>query len=55
MDRYFMETGAKLSNMTDRQREKAKFTKEEATMHKLAKLALPLTFPKERVIVQKKR
>jgi DNA-directed RNA polymerase I subunit RPA49 len=55
MEKYFKETGATIKGMTDGQREKQHLTKEESTQHKMAKLVLPLQFPKERQIVPKRR
>lgn len=55
MDKYFKEVGAKVVLLTERQREDQKLTKEEASMHRIAKLELPLQFPKERKIPMKKR
>lgn len=53
MDQYFRETGAKVVSMSKPQRERMKISQEEAVLHKIAKLVVPLQFPKERVIPRK--
>jgi len=52
---YVTELGARTSNMTESQREAKKLTKVEAKGHRIAKLRLPLEFPKLRVGLGKKK
>ena len=53
--KYFHEIGCKVALPTEIERAKMKLTKAEATMHKMAKLKLPLEFPKNRMMVPKRR
>ncbi|KAH0544411.1 hypothetical protein FGG08_001437 [Glutinoglossum americanum] len=51
---YFQEIGCKVQLPTEKERERMKLTKAEATLHKLAKLRIPLEFPKTRQIRTKR-
>ncbi|KAK7534384.1 RNA polymerase I associated factor, A49-like protein [Phyllosticta citribraziliensis] len=51
---YFHEIGCKVNNPTDKERGK-KYSKAEATNHKIAKLKIPLDFPKQRNLPSKRR
>ncbi|KAK3065290.1 hypothetical protein LTS18_002693 [Coniosporium uncinatum] len=53
--KYVTELGARTSNMTEREREARNLTKLEAKGHRMAKLRLPLEFPKLRVGMGKKK
>ncbi|MCJ1420353.1 DNA-directed RNA polymerase I subunit rpa49 [Xylographa parallela] len=53
---YFQEIGCRVANPTETEQKKMKLsTKAESVTHKIAKLRLPLQFPKTRTIVPKKR
>ncbi|MCJ1400008.1 DNA-directed RNA polymerase I subunit rpa49 [Xylographa trunciseda] len=53
---YFQEIGCKVANPTEAEQKKMKLTtKAESSSHKIAKLRLPLEFPKTRTIVPKNR
>ena len=52
---YFKELGCRVNPPSEAERLKMKVTKAEAISHKLAKLKLPLEFPKARVVVASKR
>ncbi|MCJ1383412.1 DNA-directed RNA polymerase I subunit rpa49 [Xylographa soralifera] len=53
---YFQEIGCRVANPTETEQKKMKLTtKAESSSHKIAKLRLPLEFPKMRTIVPKKR
>ena len=55
---YFQELGCRITFMTDVERAKVKprdLTKAEAADHKMARLKLPLEFPKTKVLVGRKR
>lgn len=55
LDAYFKEVGAKMAAMNEKQRTDMKMTKDVATLHRIAKLKLPLEFPKQRVVPLKGR
>lgn len=55
MSQYFRETGARVGNLTEKEREKRGLSKAEAAVHKIARLKLPLEFPKQRVMAASKR
>ncbi|MCJ1388324.1 DNA-directed RNA polymerase I subunit rpa49 [Xylographa bjoerkii] len=53
---YFQELGCKVANPTETEQKKMRLTsKAESSTHKIAKLRLPLEFPKTRTIVPKNR
>ena len=52
---YFRELGCKVEVPTESERMKMKIIKAEAPVHRLAKLRLPLDFPKNRKIPLKRR
>ncbi|KAF2404383.1 RNA polymerase I associated factor, A49-like protein [Trichodelitschia bisporula] len=52
---YFSELGCKIAAMTEKERANYKLSKAEAGLHKMAKLRIPLEFPKQRVIPGKRR
>ncbi|OCK78833.1 DNA-directed RNA polymeras-like protein I 49 kDa polypeptide [Lepidopterella palustris CBS 459.81] len=47
---YFSELGCKINPPTETERSKLKITKAESINHQIAKLRLPLNFPKQRVM-----
>ncbi|KAL8894320.1 MAG: hypothetical protein Q9192_004418 [Flavoplaca navasiana] len=55
MRKYFKETGCRVAAPTEKERAKWGLAKAEATSHQVAKLRLPLEFPKMRVVQQPKR
>ena len=55
MSKYFHEIGCKVAPPTETERTKMKITKAEAAVHKIAKLKLPLEFPKNRNPVAKRK
>lgn len=56
MAQYFREIGCKVANVPEKDYKKWGIrSKAEASTHKLARLKLPLDFPKQRVIVNKNR
>lgn len=55
LEMYFKELGAKMAPMSEKQRSDIKITKEVAGLHRIAKLKLPLEFPKQRVVPLKGR
>lgn len=52
---YFHELGCKVNPPTEAERTKLKITKAEAVNHRVAKLKIPLDFPKQRVMASKRR
>ncbi len=54
IERYFREVGAKVSLPTEKERTKEKWSKGEGALHKIARLKLPLDFPKQRKIPLRK-
>ncbi|KAL0262190.1 DNA-directed RNA polymerase I subunit rpa49 [Diplodia seriata] len=52
---YYHELGCKIVNPTEKEREAGKLTKAEAVNHRMAKLKIPLDFPKQRNIPMRKR
>ena len=52
---YFRELGCKVSAPTPKQLEKSKMSKAEGAVHRIAKLMLPLDFPKIRLPAKKNR
>jgi DNA-directed RNA polymerase I subunit RPA49 len=48
MQRYFMELGCRVSALTAAQRDVLRIGSKEAASHKMARLKLPLEFPKQR-------
>ncbi|KAL1637314.1 DNA-directed RNA polymerase I subunit rpa49 [Diplodia intermedia] len=52
---YYHELGCKIVNPTEKEREARKLTKAEAVNHRMAKLKIPLDFPKQRNIPMRKR
>ena len=52
---YFQELGCRVAAPTQNEMARMKIEKKEAAQHQVAKLRLPLAFPKMRVTVQKKR
>lgn len=55
MNQYFRELGCKVAGPTEKEREKLEIGKAEAPLHHIAKLKLPLDFPKQRVMAAKRR
>lgn len=55
VSQYYHEIGCKVGPPTEKEREQNKWTKAEATNHKIAKLKIPLDFPKQRAIPMRKR
>ena len=55
MMQYFRELGCKVTSPTEAERAKAKLNKAEAAAHKIARLKLPLEFPKLRVMAAKRK
>ena len=55
MSKYFHEIGCKVAPPTETERTKMKITRAEAAVHKIAKLKLPLEFPKNRNPVAKRK
>jgi DNA-directed RNA polymerase I subunit RPA49 len=55
VQQYFKELGCKTVALTEAEREKKKINKAEARSHKMAKLRIPLDFPKVRVIRNKNK
>ena len=52
---YYRELGCKVSGPTEKERERLKISKAEATQHHIAKLKIPLDFPKQRNFPAKRR
>ncbi|MCJ1485002.1 DNA-directed RNA polymerase I subunit rpa49 [Schaereria dolodes] len=52
---YFQELGCKVTAPTESERTKLKVSKAESSGHKIARLKLPLEFPKNRTMANKKR
>jgi len=52
---YYRELGCKVSGPTEKERETLKITKAEAVQHHIAKLKIPLDFPKQRNLPVKRR
>ena len=52
---YFTELGCKVSAPAEAERKKRGWSKAEAQVHRIAKLRLPLEFPKQRLGMRKKR
>ncbi|KAF2142957.1 uncharacterized protein K452DRAFT_248606 [Aplosporella prunicola CBS 121167] len=52
---YFHEIGCRVGPPTEKQRENMRITKAEAVNHKIAKLRIPLDFPKQRALPAKRR
>ncbi|KAH7059089.1 RNA polymerase I associated factor, A49-like protein [Macrophomina phaseolina] len=52
---YYHEIGCKVGPPTEKDREQHKWTKAEAVNHKIARLKIPLDFPKQRAIPMRKR
>lgn len=52
---YFHEIGCAITAPTEKDRERLKITKAESSNHRMARLRIPLDFPKPRVMVQRKR
>ncbi|KAF2095234.1 A49-like RNA polymerase I associated factor [Rhizodiscina lignyota] len=52
---YFHEIGCTITAPTERERERTKITKAEAFNHRMARLRIPLDFPKQRVMAQRRR
>lgn len=46
MKRYFLELGCRVNPPTETERNKMKITKAETVNHNMAKLKIPLQFPK---------
>ena len=46
LTKYYAELGAKCTTMRDAERMRANLTKTEASQHKIARVHLPLQFPK---------
>jgi DNA-directed RNA polymerase I subunit RPA49 len=55
ISQYYQELGCRVVVPSDSQRAGMKITKAGAQGHKIAKLRLPLEFPKNRVAARKKR
>lgn len=55
MAKYFKEIGARVTNMSETERSRKQYTKAEASMHKIARLKLPLEFPKQRLVPRGRR
>lgn len=55
MHQYFRELGASVAGPTERERERLKIGKLEAGLHFIAKLKLPLEFPRQRIVAAKRR
>ncbi|KAF2086858.1 RNA polymerase I associated factor, A49-like protein [Saccharata proteae CBS 121410] len=54
MTQYFLELGCKVSNPTEKERLHLKLHKAEASSHKMAKLKIPLDFPKTRQLPKRR-
>lgn len=52
---YFHEIGCRVGAPTEAERQKMKITKAEAASHRMARLRLPLDFPRQRNIPLKRR
>ncbi|KAI9748368.1 MAG: DNA-directed RNA polymerase I subunit rpa49 [Candelina submexicana] len=52
---YYHEIGCQVKLPTEAERNRAKLSKAEASVHKIAKLKIPLDFPKQRMIKAAKR
>ena len=55
ISQYFHELGCKVANPTETERAKMKISKAESSTHRIARLKLPLEFPKTRTPGLKKR
>ncbi|KAI9818406.1 MAG: DNA-directed RNA polymerase I subunit rpa49 [Pycnora praestabilis] len=55
IQQYFKEIGCQVNAPTEADRMKMKLSKTEAASHKIARLRIPLEFPKQRVIARKRR
>ncbi|MCJ1478591.1 DNA-directed RNA polymerase I subunit rpa49 [Lambiella insularis] len=55
ISKYFQEIGCKVAIPTESEMKKMRITKAESTTHKIAKLKLPLEFPRVRMIAPKRR
>jgi DNA-directed RNA polymerase I subunit RPA49 len=55
MTQYYHELGCKVASLTEREKERMGVAKSEAAQHRMAKLRLPLEFPKQRVAQRKRR
>ena len=55
MQKYFQELGCAVAPPTETERAKLKITKAEGVGHRIARLRLPLVFPKMKVPIARKR
>ncbi|KAK5018183.1 DNA-directed RNA polymerase I subunit rpa49 [Cryomyces antarcticus] len=55
MSQYFHELGCKMSAPTEKEKQLLKLSKTEAAAHRIARLKLPLDFPKQRALAAKRR
>ncbi|KAK5153268.1 hypothetical protein LTR04_006244 [Oleoguttula sp. CCFEE 6159] len=55
MSQYFHELGCKMSAPTEKEKQLIKLSKTEAAAHRIARLKLPLDFPKQRALAAKRR
>jgi DNA-directed RNA polymerase I subunit RPA49 len=56
MSQYFRELGCKTSNLSEADRKRLRIeTKTAAAVHQMARLKIPLEFPKLRILQAKKR